>query len=113
MCHVDRQAEDFSVHEAVAKTGAYLEYDTIGRFKYHDDPKRNPTDPSHARTRAWDKLLLALDTTAARLQSYGGEIGLTYLLEHFLPSLRRQGVSEEEIAQMTRRNPAKALRLET
>ena len=113
VCHVDRQAEDFSVHEAVAKTGAYLEYDTIGRFKYHDDPSEIRLILHMLERGYGDKLLLALDTTAARLQSYGGEIGLTYLLERFLPALRRQGVSEEEIAQMTRRNPAKALRLET
>lgn len=24
-------------HEAIAATGAYLEYDTVGRFKYHSD----------------------------------------------------------------------------
>lgn len=113
VCHADRQAGDFSVHEAVAKTGAYLEYDTIGRFKYHDDPSEIRLILHMLERGYGDKLLLALDTTAARLQSYGGEIGLTYLLERFLPALRRQGVSEEEIAQMTRRNPAKALRLET
>lgn len=105
ICHVDRQAEDFGPHDAIAATGAMLEYDTIGRFKYHDDASeirliRHMIDGGHLR-----QLLFSLDTTNQRLTSYGGEIGLDYIFDSFLPALRAAGFTEEEIETITRDNP--------
>lgn len=102
VCHVDRQAKDLTPHEAVAALGVWLDYDTVGRFKYHSDAEevsllRRLADRSH-------RILLALDTTAARLTSYGGEIGLTYLFDSFLPLLEREGFSEETIQNFNHRN---------
>lgn len=105
VCHVDRQAEDFAPHDAIAATGCMLEYDTIGRFKYHDDASeirllRHMIDGGHLH-----QLLLSLDTTNQRLSSYGGEIGLDYLLTTFLPALRAAGFREDEISALTVENP--------
>lgn len=105
VCHADRQAEDYAIHEAIADTGAYLEYDTIGRLKYHSDEAeirliRHMLDCGHE-----DRLLLSLDTTAARLAAYGGEIGLDYLLRVFLPALKSAGVPEQSIQNITQNNP--------
>ncbi len=109
LCHLDRQAEDFRPHEAAAMTGAYLEYDTIGRFKYHDD-EREARLILHMMEKGYrDRLLLSLDTTAERLGRYGGAISLTYLIERFLPRLRAAGVPEEDLLAITRTNPARAL----
>lgn len=95
VCHVDRQAADFAPHEAVASLGVYLDYDTVGRFKYHSDADE-VTLLQHMLP--WsDKLLLALDTTAARLDAYDGEIGLTYIFDSFLPMLRQAGFAEETV----------------
>lgn len=81
VCHVDRQAKDFTPHEAVARLGVYLDYDTVGRFKYHSDAEE-VTLLQHMML--WsNRILLALDTTAARLDAYDGEIGLTYILNSF------------------------------
>ena len=101
VCHVDRQAADFSPHDAIAATGVYLDYDTIGRFKYHSDEEevallRHMCEGGRER-----QLLLALDTTAQRLAAYGGEIGLCYLLEQFLPRLAGAGFSPEELRAFT------------
>lgn len=101
VCHADRQASDFSLHEAIARTGVYLDYDTIARFKYHSDEEeisliRHMLTLGHGR-----QLLLALDTTAQRLWAYGGSTGLGYILETFLPMLRKAGVPEEELERMT------------
>ena len=108
ICHVDRQADDFAPHDAIAATGAMLEYDTIGRFKYHDDPSeirliQHMIEGGHLK-----QLLLSLDTTNQRLRTYGGEIGLDYILNAFLPALRAAGVSEEQIHTMTIENPRRA-----
>lgn len=102
VCHVDRQAADFAPHDAVAKLGVYLDYDTVGRFKYHSDAEEI-TLLQHMLPYA-DKILLALDTTAARLDSYGGEIGLNYIFDSFIPALRQAGFDAETICGYTNRN---------
>ena len=106
ICHADRQADNYSVHEEIAATGAMMEYDTIGRFKYHDDASeirliRHMIDRGYLK-----QLLLSLDTTNRRMTSYGGGIGLDYLQKTFLPSLSAEGITEEEIRQITINNPA-------
>lgn len=108
ICHIDRQADDFAPHDAIAATGCMLEYDTIGRFKYHDDASeirlmRHMIEGGHL-----EQLLISLDTTNQRLASYGGEIGLDYIFTAFLPALRAAGFSEEEIRTITIDNPRRA-----
>ncbi len=105
VCHVDRQAADFAPHEAVARTGVYMEYDTIARTKYHDDDAERGLI-LHMLSRGYgNRILLSLDTTADRLSSYGGSPGLGFILRCFLPSLYEAGVSGEEAHRMTVLNP--------
>jgi 5-phospho-D-xylono-1,4-lactonase len=110
VCHADRQADDFRPHEEIALTGAFLEYDTIGRFKYHDDEREIRLILHMLEKGYLGRLLLSLDATAARLKRYGGEIGLTYLLKVFLPALLRFGVSPSDIQEITRKNPVRAFK---
>jgi 5-phospho-D-xylono-1,4-lactonase len=105
VCHADRQADDYAAHEAIAETGAYLEYDTIGRFKYHDDAAECRLIGHMINMGYADRILLSLDTTAKRLASYGGSIGLTYLLTVFLPALRDSGIPEDTLHTITVNNP--------
>ena len=39
VCHADRQADDPRPHDEIAASGVYMEYDTIARYKYHDDER--------------------------------------------------------------------------
>jgi phosphotriesterase-related protein len=56
-----------------------------------------------------DRVLLSQDVCHnSQLRHYEGN-GYTYLLDTFLPRLRERGVSEAEIDQMTRANPARLL----
>ena len=98
VCHVDRQAEDFGPHEAAAKTGVWLDYDTIGRFRYHSDEAEVKLIRHMADCGYGGQLLFALDTTAARLGAYGGEISLRYLHDTFLPRLREAGLEQVGLA---------------
>ncbi|MDD3921120.1 MAG: phosphotriesterase [Eubacteriales bacterium] len=107
VCHADRQAADYSVHEAIAKTGVWLEYDTIGRLKYHSDEAEKNLLLHMLSRGCQGRILLALDTTAKRLKTYGGEVGLVYLIETFLPYLSKNGVDGKTIQQLTVENPAK------
>lgn len=102
VCHVDRRVDNLPIHRELAAMGVYLDYDTIGRFKYHTDEDELALLEAMA---AWEgQILLALDTTAARLGSYGGEISLCYILETFLPLLRSRGISEKILCGFSRTN---------
>lgn len=104
VCHADRQASDYTPHEVIAEAGAYLDYDTIARFKYHSDEEEVALILHMLRCGHGGRILLALDTTAGRLSSYGGSTGLTYLLDVFLPMLRRAGVGVRDLEFMTTKN---------
>lgn len=99
ICHVDRQASDFVPHDTIAAQGVWLDFDTVGRFKYHSDGEE-VTLLRHLMPYA-GKIMLALDTTAARLAAYDGEIGLNYIFTDFIPQLRAAGFPEEIIRNYT------------
>lgn len=107
-CHMDRTVDSFEAHLSLCKRGAYLEYDTIGRFKYHNNEREAQLIEQVVSAGYVRQLMLSLDTTRQRLVSYGGTIGLSYLLETFLPLLRSRGFSDREILQMQIKNPAAA-----
>lgn len=104
VCHADRQAGDWSVHDGIASAGVYLDYDTVGRFKYHSDEEEIALLRHGLEAGYGDRILLALDTTAQRLTAYGGALGLDYLLNSFLPRLRREGAPEEAVDGFCRAN---------
>ena len=108
-CHLDRTMSDLRITTQLCREGAYIEYDTIGRFKYHSDSEEvrlilELLDQGFVR-----QLLLSLDTTNQRMHSYGGEIGLDYLLDVFLPLLKNTGITQEALNTITEKNPARAL----
>jgi phosphotriesterase-related protein len=51
---------------------------------------------------------MSLDTTRARLSSYGGRPGLDHILARFIPLLRRRGLPEAQIRAFFLENPARA-----
>ncbi|MCI8312302.1 MAG: phosphotriesterase [Lachnospiraceae bacterium] len=110
ICHVDRQVEDYGIHEAIADTGVYLEYDTITLFEYHNNISevkllQHMVDRGHLR-----QILLSTDPTVDRLKSYGGNVGMDYILTQFIPLLLEFGFTEEMIRILNQENPARALR---
>ena len=109
LCHLDRARYDFAYHKEVAETGAYLEYDTINRLKYHDNKVEAELIIYMLECGFKDRLLMSLDTTNQRLRHYGADMGLDYILKNFAPYLESLGVSKADIADMMIKNPAKAL----
>lgn len=109
ICHVDRQVEDVSIHEEIASTGVFMEYDTITLFEFHDNESeirmlRHMIDKGYLK-----QLLISTDPTADRMKSYGAGCGMDYILTEFIPKLRQHGFTEEEINQITQVNPQRAL----
>lgn len=98
------------MHKDILKNGSYLEFDTIGRFKYHSDEHeiglfRELIDAGYQY-----KLLYSLDTTRARLKAYDSSaIGLDYILRTFNESLLASGISKEILHLISVENPAQVL----
>lgn len=109
VCHVDRQVEDLSIHEEIAASGVFMEYDTITLFEFHDNDSeirmlRHMIDKGFL-----NQILISTDPTADRLKNYEGECGMDYILKTFVPELRKQGFTDQEILQITKENPKRAL----
>lgn len=109
ICHLDRDLSDMGYHRAVAETGVFMEYDTIGRFKYHSDLEEAKFIVEMVESGFENKILLGLDTTRERLLSYGGSIGLGYIKQKFIPLLLELGITQEMIEKFTIINPSEAL----
>jgi len=108
ICHLDRKMDNLDYMLHVANSGVYIELDTIGRFKYHSDDEEVELIIKLIKAGYENQILLGLDTTRKRLKSYGGELGLDYLVEKFLPKLEDSGVSKDLIRKFMYVNPAKA-----
>lgn len=108
-CHLDRTASDQRITAQLCREGAYIEYDTIGRLKYHSDAEEIRLILELLEQEFERQLLLSLDTTNQRMRFYGGEIGLDYLLKSFLPVLESAGVAPEVLHTIMWENPACAL----
>ena len=116
MAHLDRADDDIGRHKAVASAGAYLEYDTIARPKYHSDMHECQLIMDMIAAGYINKLLLGMDSTRERLESYGGKAGLRYLHDVFLPYLKSTrctstsaGATESDIQRLMFENPKEAL----
>ncbi|WP_104372560.1 phosphotriesterase family protein [Desulfocucumis palustris] len=109
ICHLDRRADNFDYHRRVAETGVFVEYDTIGRFKYHSDEEEAGLILRMIENGFEDRILLGLDVTRERMKSYGGDIGLDYILRTFIKQLYKRGIPSRHIEKMTKTNPAMAL----
>lgn len=109
-CHMDRACEDMDVFWNVLNAGVALEFDTIGRFKYHSDEFECDLIKRILDHGYEDLLLISLDTTRDRLKAYNeNAIGLDYILTCFLQLLKKKGVTDRQISKITVENPKKIL----
>lgn len=107
---IHTQAEtDFELHLEMARRGAWIEYDWIGK------PNRSDDDFIANIRRVLDtglghRLLLSHDNGWYDPAKPGGGTPMpyTYLNQVFLPKLRAAGVDEATIQQMTHANPFNA-----
>ncbi len=96
--------------------GVYIQIDWLGVATGPDGILGNRSDRTIASAIVemirWgyaDRILLSHDIcTKPQLKEYGGT-GFSYILEYFVPELRRQGVSEENIRRIVVENPRRAL----
>lgn len=115
--HMNPSGGDLEYQMSLADRGAYLSYDMIGMdYYYADQDAQCPSDEENARaitalTRAGygHKVVLSQDVfLKMMLTCYGGN-GYAYILRHFVPRLRRHGLSRDEIERLLIDNPRRVL----
>ncbi len=90
LAHLDRNP-DAELHAEIAARGVTLEYDTIGRTKYHPDSVVLDLIEAVAGAGHLDRIVLGLDLGQRDyLRAYEGGPGLRYLMTAFVPRLRRR-----------------------
>jgi phosphotriesterase-related protein len=113
LCHMNPSGEDVAYQTSLARRGAFIEYDMIGMdYWYADQQVQCPSDEENARfiRRLVDagfarQILLSQDVFLKMMLTKYGGFGYAYVLKHFVPRLRRHGVSQENIQLLLRENP--------
>lgn len=96
-------------HLAILKTGAYVQFDTIGRVHMNPDNRRADALVSLLRQGWVERLLLSSDRChRSDLHAFGG-VGYDVVFTKFFEMLRDRGISDEEIDMMTIENPRRVL----
>jgi phosphotriesterase-related protein len=113
LCHMNPSGEDVDYQTSLAARGAFLEYDMIGMdYWYADQQVQCPSDEDNARAikRLVDagflaNLLLSQDVFLKMMLTRYGGFGYAYVQRHFLPRLRRHGVTDDQIVMIMVANP--------
>ena len=106
LAHLDRNP-DWELHAEIAARGVTLEYDTIGRTKYHPDSVVLDLIEAVVAAGHLDRIVLGLDLGARDyLRAYEGGPGMRYLMTAFAPRLRRR-LGDEAVDRILIANPAR------
>ena len=107
--HLDRRLI-WEEHLALARAGVFLGYDCISKEQYAPDDRRGEFIVRLVEAGFGDRVCLSGDLARrSYLTSWGGAPGYAYILERFLPLLRRLGLSEAEARALVVDNPARLL----
>lgn len=113
LCHMNPSFMDKAYQRRLADRGAFIEYDMIGMpYFYADEQAQSPSDEENAKAIREliddgyiSKILLSHDVfLKTMLTKYGGN-GYGYILKHFVPRLRRHGVTSEQLETIMMVNP--------
>ena len=89
----------------IARQGAYIGIDTVGKTSYASDQRRVAYVQALAEAGFADRILLSCDISRNKyLRQQGGQ-GYAYLLRVFLPMLAAAGLSPAMIRHITEENP--------
>ncbi len=130
--HSDVIANNMPLMLELLETGVYVQFDLLGRvvtaLSLGPSDPRNPWEDYLSIAGAvlvadaimklidagyLDRILISQDiATKVQLKRYGGT-GYSFILESFLPHLRRIGISDEHINQIMVESPKRVLTLES
>ncbi len=96
-------------HEAVLSTGAFLQFDMVGMYGVRFTECLADSVAGLIEAGYADQLLLSHDICRMEHLKYFGGQGFTFIQEHFLPMLRKRGISDDAVGKITTANPRRAL----
>jgi len=100
---------DQSYHVAILESGAYVQFDTVGRNHMNPDSRRASAFAELVRLGWKHKLLLSSDRChRSDLRAFGG-LGYGYVFTGFFDLLRARGVDDETLDAITIENPRRVL----
>jgi phosphotriesterase-related protein len=113
LCHMGPSGHDLDYQRSLLDRGAWVQYDMIGmEVFYADQGVQCPSDEQNATHIARlcnlghaDQLLLSQDVFVKSLLRAHGGPGYAHLLQYFLPRLRRHGLDDAVLDQLTVHNP--------
>lgn len=106
LAHMDRNP-DAELHGEIASRGVTLEYDTVGRIKYRPDSQLLDLIGAMVDAGHGDRIMLGMDLGRRDyLRAYGGGPGMRYLMDAFVPRLRRR-IGDEATDAILVANPAR------
>lgn len=106
--HLDL-VDDVEYHVEVARRGAYVQYDTVGKQRYQPDEVRVRL-VLEMLDRGWaDRLMLSCDVSRPSYLRRRGGYGYRHLLTDFVPRLRAAGVDDGTLRTILVENPARFL----
>lgn len=113
LCHMNPSHDDPVYQATLAERGAFIEFDMIGMdYFYADQGVQCPADEDVARAILrlaehgyLDRLLLSQDVfLKMMLTRYGGN-GYAFVTRHFLPRLKRHGMTQQDCDRLMVANP--------
>ncbi|WP_409295629.1 phosphotriesterase [Peribacillus sp. SCS-26] len=101
--------EDMEEQLELLQSGAYIQFDTIGKNSYRKDSDKVDNLLALLERGYEDQIMLSCDITRkSHLKATGG-YGYNHLFENFTPALSQNGVTDEIIEKMLVHNPRKFL----
>lgn len=108
--HLDRIPMPIETHLEILRTGAYVQFDQIGKSDTYTDQQRADRIAEIYEAGFGDHILLSLDYGRRSLHSaYDGSPGLPYLSEWFMVLLMESGLEAMQVRRLSIENPARAL----
>jgi phosphotriesterase-related protein len=113
LCHMGPSWRDLDYQAGLAQRGAYLEYDMISMdYYYADQHAQCPSDEENAaaiqnliNSGYAERILISQDVFLKMMLTCYGGFGYGYILRHFVPRLRRLGVTEDDVKKLLEHNP--------
>ena len=108
LSHMDRNIEYEKILRA-ADLGVSFSFDTIARYKYHDDESEINLLQRLMDDGFTAQILLGLDCTKDRYTAHGGAPGFAYLPKTFTRLMTEAGIPGDAIETITIQNPGRVL----
>ncbi len=104
--HVDLSGDLDYILRLIDK-GVYVDFDTVGKINYMEDEIRADIIKELCNRDLHKRIFLSMDITRkSHLKNRGG-LGYSYLLDTFIPLLKKRDINEEKIKEILINNPKK------